>query len=322
MSSYSKNASENRRDMKLLKEEITDLEIRYSGNMPDEIRDQLILRKKELIRIEIRLNNDYRAMHRHDGTDTYEVLNTLQDTMQKDITSFQNDLVTKRKSYVEWHQQEMERKFPEPLSRAARIDKINDMAEYQYQLFQNTRLMLVLQNKKISYCKRMSDDEIDTAKKLRTKLRNIYADDFNNLFILTVKAINLVGLEDAKNLLELRKTIIEQAQEEDIKKETIIERPSELQKICDRRNSVLGYKKNLEGEIESYKEVIQFDEEVRAAEKAYYESGRYEADQRRAQQEEEQRYDPDWTIPDEGYKDPEGNIVNPEERRRDDEREI
>lgn len=319
MSCYSKNASDNRQDMRLLKDEITELEFKYQRHPSEELRDEIIGLKKDLILTEIRLNNDLRAMYRHDGTDTFDQLHRLQETMQKDITSFQNDLVEKRTAYMKWHQKEMERKYPEPLARTLRKDKIKDVADYGYQLFQNTRLMLVLQNQKLSYCKRMSDDEIDGAKRLQTKLRNMYAEDFNNLFRHTVNSINLVGIDGAKELLEIRKTIIEQAQEEDIKKKIITERPSELQKICDKRNSVSSYKRGLEGEIRVYKDIIQFDAEARADEKAYYESGRYEEDQKRAQQEEEQRYDPGWVIPDEEYKDEEGNIISHNE---DDERDI
>ena len=321
MSRYSKNASDNRKDMKLLKDEITKLEFKYQQHPSEELRDQIIDLKKDLIFTEIRLNNDLRAMYRHDGTDTFDQLDRLQETMQKDITSFQNDLVEKRNAYIEWSQKEMARKYPEPLSRAAKKEQIKDIANYQYELFQNARLLLALQNKKLNYCKRMSDADIERPLRLQTKLRKMYAEDFNNLFRHTVSSINLVGIEGAKELLEMRQTIIEQAQEEDIKKKIIIERPSELQKICDRRNSVLGYKKNLEGEIESYKEVIQFDEEVRAAEKAYYESGQFERDKAREQEEERKRYDPEWNIPDEGYKDEDGNIVNLE-RDDDDERDI
>ncbi len=308
MSRYSKNASENRRDIKLLREEITEYELENKRGIPEEIRDKLIELKSQLVLTEVRLNNDLRGMYR-EGIDTYDELERLQRTMLKDITSFQDDLITKRGNYMEWHQKEMERKYPGPLNRAARREQIKDSANYQYELFQNTRLTLTLQCRKLSYCKCMSDSDRDIARRLQTKLRTMYENDFNSLFRHTVNALNLVGIEDAKDLLEIRKTIIEQAQDEDLKKEIIIERPLELQKICDRRNSVLNYKRGIEGEIRVYKEIIQFDAEVRAAEKAYYESGKFEEDQERARQEEEQRYAPGWVIPDEEYMDEEGNII-------------
>ena len=57
---------------------------------------------------------------------------------------------------------------------------------------------------------------------------------------------------------------------------------------------------------------------MRQAEKEYHESGKYDADVLRAEQEEEARYDPDWVIPDEEYKTEEGNII----RNDDDDRGI
>lgn len=318
---YAENASRNKHDIFLIRKDIDAYRAAHRGEPVDK---EIIDAKIDLVTAEIRLSNDYNAMFHKEGINTHDSLLKVQRDLQQDITSLQNDLMELRKLYKEERKKEMEEKYPEPLSFQGKIDKVVDMAEYQKWLFENIRLILLMQNKKISFCKNMDDYDYTTAKELQTKLRKQYSDSFDRLFEHTETTVKKFGIsEGTKKILEIRKDLIEQGQRDYSTKggRLIIEKPSELRKICDKGNRVTSYKKKLNTEIETYTFIIEADKEIRQAEKEYHESGQYDADVLRAEQEEEARYDPDWAIPDEGYKDEEGNIINPE-RDDDDERDI
>lgn len=318
---YAENASRNKHDIFLIRKDIEAYRAAHRGEPVDK---EIIDAKIDLVTAEIRLSNDYNAMFHKEGINTHDSLLKVQRDLQQDITSLQNDLMELRKLYKEERKKEMEEKYPEPLSFQGKIDKVVDMAEYQKWLFENIRLILLMQNKKISFCKNMDDYDYTTAKELQTKLRKQYSDSFDRLFEHTETTVKKFGIsEGTKKILEIRKDLIEQGQRDYSTKggRLIIEKPSELRKICDKGNRVTSYKKKLNTEIETYTFIIEADKEIRQAEKEYHESGQYDADVLRAEQEEEARYDHDWAIPDEGYKDEEGNIINPE-RDDDDERDI
>ena len=315
---YAENAKKYKQEMVLLKAEIDAYEAAHKRDGEKSIRNALIPLKRKLIKLELKLSDDYNAMYHKHGVNTYDDLTELQGTMRKDITSFQDDLMGMRKDYIEWHKGMMEEKYPEPLDYKTNIEKVKETANYQYLLFQNIREILVLQNKKLSYCKSMDQYEVRNAEKFQDKLRDKYSEDFNALFNLTVSGMKEVGLPEAKRLLEVRGNLIKQGQEDYSKKggRLIVEKPSELRKICDKGNRVTSYKKKLNTEIETYTFIIEADKEIRQAEKEYHESGQYDADVLRAEQEEEARYDPDWVIPDEEYKTEEGNIIRDDDDDR------
>ena len=320
MSCYAENASRNRHDIFLIRQEIDAYKAAHPGEPADK---ELIDAKIELVTTEIKLSNDYNAMFHREGVDTHDSLVRLQRKLQEDITSLQNDLMESRKIYKEENKKEMDEKYQEPLDFQSKIDKAVDMAEYQKWLFENIRLILLMQNKKISFCKNMDDYEYTNAKELQTKLRKQYSDSFDRLFEHTETSVKKLGMnEGTKHILEIRKDLIEQGQRDYSTKggRLIIEKPPKLKAICDKANTVRSYKKELDSDIERYQFMIEMEKEYAKEQEEYYKpGGKYEQDMAEAEREEAARYDEGWVIPDEGYKDPEGNIVYKE---KDDEREI
>ncbi len=319
--SYAKNAQKYTEEMLLLSAKIDTYRAAHKKDNPKEVRNAVIPLERQLVETEIKISDDYYAMFRN-GTNTYEAREKIHKLLKNDIDTFLNDLTTMREDYIEWHEKWMAQKYKEPLSYEDRVAQAKELANYKYKLFQNTREMLKWQNRQINYCKAMNQDEVSKARKRQAKLRQDYANDFNDLFNFTVTGIKQVGIHEAKRLLEVRRGLIEQGQK-DYKKDgtgVVVEKPSELQKICDKANRITGYKNKLNVEIGLYTFIIQSDEEIKKEEREYYESGKAAEDARRLEQEEEARYNPDWVIPDEEYKDKEGNIIRAQED--DDERDI
>lgn len=319
--SYAKNAQKYTEEMLLLSAKIDTYRAAHKKDNPKEVRNAVIPLERQLVETEIKISDDYYAMFRS-GTNTYEAREKIHKLLKKDIDTFLDDLTTMREDYIEWHEKWMAQKYKEPLSYEDRVAQAKELANYKYKLFQNTREMLKWQNRQINYCKAMNQDEVSKARKRQAKLRQDYANDFNDLFNFTVTGIKQVGIHEAKRLLEVRRGLIEQGQK-DYKKDgtgVVVEKPSELQKICDKANRITGYKNKLNVEIGLYTFIIQSDEEIKKEEREYYESGKAAEDARRLEQEEEARYNPDWVIPDEEYKDKEGNIIRAKED--DDERDI
>lgn len=319
--SYAKNAQKYTEEMLLLSAKIDTYRAAHKKDNPKEVRNAVIPLERQLVETEIKISDDYYAMFRS-GTNTYEAREKIHKLLKKDIDTFLDDLTTMREDYIEWHEKWMAQKYKEPLSYEDRVAQAKELANYKYKLFQNTREMLKWQNRQINYCKAMNQDEVSKARKRQAKLRQDYANDFNDLFNFTVTGIKQVGIHEAKRLLEVRRGLIEQGQK-DYKKDgtgVVVEKPSELQKICDKANRITGYKNKLNVEIGLYTFIIQSDEEIKKEEREYYESGKAAEDARRLEQEEEARYSKDWVIPDEEYKDEEGNIIRAKED--DDERDI
>lgn len=320
MGSYAENASRNKHDIFLIRKDIDAYRAAHRGEPVDK---EIIDAKIDLVTAEIRLSNDYNAMFHKEGINTHDSLLKVQRDLQQDITSVQNDLMELRKLYKEERKKEMEEKYPEPLSFQGKIDKVVDMAEYQKWLFENIRLILLMQNKKISFCKNMDDYDYTNAKELQTKLRKQYSDSFDRLFEHTETTVKKFGIsEGTKKILEIRKDLIEQGQRDYSTKggRLIIEKPSKLKVICDKANSVRGYKKELDSDIKRYQFMIEMEKEYAKEQEEYYKpGGKYEQDMAEAEREEAARYDEGWVIPDEEYKDEEGNIISHNE---DDERDI
>ena len=317
--SYAKNAQKYTEEMLLLRAEIDAYRAAHRHDNPKVVRNALIPLERQLVETEINISDDYYAMYKQ-GIDTYDRRNGIHKLMKKDIDIFIDDLTTMREDYIAWHKGMMEEKYPEPLGREQYIEKVKEMVNYQFRLFHNTREMLKWRNKQIRYCKNMNQDEVKKADKQRTELRKQYSEDFNTLFDLT--ELKKVGMGEAIKLLEVRKKLLETGQK-DYKKDgsgLIIEKPSTLQKICDKANRITGYKNKLNTQIGLYTFVLQQDEEYAREEREYYESGKAAADERMAEQEEAARYNPDWVIPDEEYKDEEGNVIRA--KVDDDERDI
>lgn len=319
--SYAKNAQKYTEEMLLLRAEIDAYRSAHRRDNPKEVRNSLIPLERKLVELEIKISDDYYAMYKQ-GIDTYEKRNSTHKLLKKDIDTFLEDLTTMREDYIVWHEGWMKQKFPEPLDYEGRVAQARELANYKFKLFQNTREMLKWQNKQISYCKTMNQDDVSRARKRQAKLRQDYETDFNDLFNFTVTGMKTVGMKEAIRLLEVRRGLIEQGQK-DYKKDgtgVIIKKPSELQKICDKANRITGYKRKINVDIGLYTFILQQDEEMHREEKEYYESGKAAEDERRAEQEEAARYSKDWVIPDEEYKDEEGNIIRAKED--DDERDI
>jgi hypothetical protein len=316
--SYAKNAQKYHDEMLYLKAEIDTYLAKHRRDDPKVVRNALIPLKRKLVTVEKKLSDDYNAMYRREGINTFEKLTSLQRTMQKDITSLQDDLIGMRGDYIQWHAKEMERKYPEPLDYKQNVEKVKDETNYKYMLFKNIREILMWQNKKISYCKCMDQYEVSDARRLQEKIREKYSENFDDLFNHTLTEGKRIGIKEERKLLEVRRDLIQQGQDDYNKDGTslIIEKPSTLKAICDKANRITGYKKNLNKEIETYTYIIERDEEMLRLEREYHESGKYDEDIRQRQQEEENRYNPDWVIPDEEYKDEAGNIRRPEDEEK------
>jgi hypothetical protein len=93
MSCYAENASRNRHDIFLIRQEIDAYKAAHPGEPADK---ELIDAKIELVKTEIKLSNDYNAMFHREGVDTHDSLVRLQRKLQEDITSLQNDLMESR----------------------------------------------------------------------------------------------------------------------------------------------------------------------------------------------------------------------------------
>ena len=123
---YAENAKKYKQEMVLLKAEIDAYEAAHKRDGEKSIRNALIPLKRKLIKLELKLSDDYNAMYHKHGVNTYDDLTDLQGTMRKDITSFQNDLMGMRKDYIEWHKGMMEEKYPEPLDYKTNIEKVKE----------------------------------------------------------------------------------------------------------------------------------------------------------------------------------------------------
>lgn len=325
---YEENAKKYEADIEELKAKIRTYKAKHQKDNPIAVSNTIIALKRELVFTEIKLSNDYNAIYREGKKGTFEKLSDLQVDMQKDITSLQDDLMLARKKYIENHNVKMQKEFPLPPPKSKMGETVKEMANYNYILFQSIRELLTLQKKKISYCKNMNQYELSNAKKFRADLREKYGKSFDELFTLTETGMRYIGIEEKKRLLEVRKNLIEQGQKDfsDEGGRIIVKKPQTLQNICDKANRVNRYTRQLDEDIKEYRLIIDNDKEMRRAEEEYYKSGRYAQDQERErqeqerrQQEEDARYNLDNVIPDEGYRDEEGNIINLDD---DDERDI
>lgn len=326
MGTYAENAKRYEADITELRAEIRTYKIAHRNDHPTVVRNAIIALKRELVLTEIKLSDDYNAMYRREKIDTFDKLSNLQGDLQKDITSLQEDLMEARKNYIENHNVKMQKEFPLPPPKSKMAGIVKEMANYNYILFQSMRELLTLQKKKISYCKNMNQYELSNAKKFRADLREEYAKSFDELFTLTETGMRYIGIEEKKRLLEVRKNLIEQGQKDFSDKggKIIIKKPQTLQNICDKANRVTGYTRQLDKDIKEYRLIIDNDKAMKLAEEEYYKSGRYAQDQERErqekerrQQEEDARYNLDNVIPDEGYRDEEGNIINHDDDERD-----
>ena len=324
MGVYADNAEKYKAEIDRIKAEIDAYRLAHRRDDQRKVRNYLIPMERELIAIEIKLSNDYNAMHYKDKQETYEKLKGHQIMMQQDITRYQNDLLEMRKDYVEWFPKMLEEKYPKPRNDKANVEAIKETANCYFKLFHNAREILILQNKKISYCKNMNQYEVSEAKRLQERLRGYYAESFDRLFTYTETAIKEVGFREAKRLLEVRSDLIKHGQEDSLKNKGIItEKPPKLKEICDKAKRVKGcYKKGLDEQIENYRIFIEREEEMQKAEAEYYEelkNSNVDEEMELKQKEEENRYNSEWVIPDEEYKDEEGNIIsnNKEEEDKD-----
>ncbi len=322
---YTNYAEQYKAKIRKIREQIKAYEDENSYRTEVEKRQHLISLRRDLIKSEIQLNGNYYGIYKEGGYNTQEGIKKLQKQIYEDISLLQNDLCDNRTEMTTRYNA-IQKNAPYDLKTTSGIKK---EIIYRKTLYTNTRELLYWQDKKIKYAKCMNDSESYIAKDYQNKLRSEYAKEFDILFNLTIRGINTVtqddklrlwdleleDLKDVKEFMQQRSELIGQGQIDSSKKggQLILEKPKTLQNICDKANRVTGYKRNIEEYIEQVEEKIEF---------TIAEQELYNAEQRLGQikeEEEKNRYNPDWVIPDEEFVDEEGyiqkyNDIDDEER--------